>query len=440
MESPKVFISYSHDSEEHKGRVFDLSERLISDGVDSQIDQYEFSPLGGWPRWTRNQIKDAGYVLVVCTEKYERRYEGTEDVGTGAGAKWEGAIITQQLYESEGGAHKFIPVVFTREDAKHIPMELRGSTHYVLDGDEGYQDLYRHITGQPKAVKGSLGALKKLPPRARRQDSPATAQPGGKAAKPTVSGAALAEAPARNLSSLVLIMTPEGDLFFVEAQRVQAGETVQMSLLPADGRQASAVDSLRRYVRGNPLGVAFGSKALYARVASVTHIFEGGREVWNVELHPDQDRHHGIYGEINLSGLSADEIAEMRARRILLDEKLLGPGGVYRGMMNSLNQSLLEHSVQGRDEGPQIKESPFPKLYAGLEGDPETFIAMARLYAVLLLVLTNTVESIQHLELKIQGMDELSVRFEGRRAPYYSNKAPHVIKVKGVCKLTEEDE
>lgn len=438
MESPKVFISYSHDSEEHKGRVYDLSERLTSDGVDSQIDQYEFSPLGGWPRWTRNQIKDADYVLVVCTEKYERRYEGTEDAGAGAGAKWEGAIITQQLYESEGGAHKFIPVVFTREDAKHIPVELRGSTHYILDGDEGYQDLYRHITGQPKAVKGSLGALRKLPPRARRQDSSAAAR-AGEDAKPRVSGAAPASAPARNLSSLVLIMTPEGSPFLVEAQRVQAGETVRMSLLAADGREASAVDSLRRYVRGEPVGIAFGSKALYARVASVTHIFEGGREVWDVELQPDQERHSGVYSEINLSGLPADEIAELRARRILLDEKLLGPGGIYRGMTNSLNRDLLEHSVRGRGEGPQVKESPFPKLYPGLKDDPEAFVAVARLYAVLLLVLTNTVESIQQLELKMHGADELSVRFEGRRASYYSNQSPHVIKVKGVCKLAEEE-
>jgi hypothetical protein len=40
----------------------------------------------------------------------------------------------------------------------------------------------------------------------------------------------------------------------------------------------------------------------------------------------------------------------------------------------------------------------------------------------------------------MRGADELSVRFEGRRAPYYSNRAPHVLRVKGVCKLAEEGE
>jgi SEFIR domain len=438
MESPKVFISYSHDSEEHMGRVFELSERLIADGVDSQIDQYEISPLGGWPRWTRNQIKDSDYVLVVCTEKYERRYEGTEVPGTGAGAKWEGAIITQQLYESEGGAHKFIPVAFTREDANRIPVELRGSTRYVLDSEEGYGDLYRHITGQPKAVKGKLGELKKLPPRERKQGFSAKARVD-EPVRPKVEGRDETQPSARRLSSLVLIRTPDGSHIYVEAERVQAGETVQMSLLPADSREASAVDSLSRFVRGNPVGLAFGSKALYARVSSVTHVFEGGREVWNVELAPDQDRYRYGYSEINLSGVSADEIAELRARRIFLDEKLLGPTGAYRGVMGSYNQELLEHSVQGRDGGIQVKESPFPQLYSGMKGDPEAFVAKSRLYALLLLVLTNTVESVQQLEMRMSGPDELSVRFEGRRAAQASNRDPYVIKVKGVCKLAEED-
>lgn len=170
IKSPKVFISYSHDSEEHMASVFDLSEKLREEGVDCNIDQYETSPAGGWPRWTRNQIKEADYVLVVCTQRYEGRYEATEAEGGGAGAKWEGAIITQQLYEAEGGAHKFIPVVFAAEATRHIPLELRGATFYILDDDGGYEDLYRQITGQPKAKKGPVGKLKPLSSRERKQD------------------------------------------------------------------------------------------------------------------------------------------------------------------------------------------------------------------------------------------------------------------------------
>jgi hypothetical protein len=35
-----VFLSYSHDSDEHVERALGLSQRLRQDGVDSWIDQY----------------------------------------------------------------------------------------------------------------------------------------------------------------------------------------------------------------------------------------------------------------------------------------------------------------------------------------------------------------------------------------------------------------
>ena len=74
----RVFISYSHDSAEHLDRIWDLCERLRKDGIDCRIDQHEFSPPEGWPRWCRNQVQESQFVLVVCTKTYERRYEGKE--------------------------------------------------------------------------------------------------------------------------------------------------------------------------------------------------------------------------------------------------------------------------------------------------------------------------------------------------------------------------
>jgi hypothetical protein len=38
MTTPKVFISYSHDSEEHKAWVEDLARFLVSNGIDVVID------------------------------------------------------------------------------------------------------------------------------------------------------------------------------------------------------------------------------------------------------------------------------------------------------------------------------------------------------------------------------------------------------------------
>jgi hypothetical protein len=74
---PRVFISYSHDSPEHRKRVLSLAERFRADGVDAQIDQYvQGTPLEGWARWIRNQLASANFILLVCTETYYRRFCG----------------------------------------------------------------------------------------------------------------------------------------------------------------------------------------------------------------------------------------------------------------------------------------------------------------------------------------------------------------------------
>jgi tetratricopeptide (TPR) repeat protein len=165
-----MFISYSHDSAEHLDRIWDLCERLRKDGIDCRIDLQEFSPAEGWPRWCRNQVQESQFVLVVCTETYKRRFKGKEVTGTGLGAKWEGFVITQELYEAEGKNIKFIPVVFTPDDAQHIPLDLLGATRYDLSTLEAYDNLFRHITDQPLHVKSEVAReIRQMPSLERKQ-------------------------------------------------------------------------------------------------------------------------------------------------------------------------------------------------------------------------------------------------------------------------------
>ena len=168
--NPKVFISYSHDSDEHKDRVLALSDRLRADGIDCIIDQYETSPSEGWARWCDRRIEEADFVLVIFTEIYERRFKGIDSTRKGKGAKWEGAIITQELYEAQSRNEKFIPVIFTSEDETHISMILRSTTYYNPNTKKGYESLYRHLTNQPLIEKPVLGKLKSMPPRPRKQE------------------------------------------------------------------------------------------------------------------------------------------------------------------------------------------------------------------------------------------------------------------------------
>lgn len=157
MLPPRVFISYSHDSEGHMAQVYAFSEQLRRDGVDAWIDQYEPDPDVGWPIWIRRQIKRADKVLLVFTENYEKRFVGEEKVGIGSGATFEGAIVTQVLYDSGASNTKFRAVVLTRDDAKFVPVELRRFTWYCTDSTENYLKLLRWLKGSPAIVPSPIG-------------------------------------------------------------------------------------------------------------------------------------------------------------------------------------------------------------------------------------------------------------------------------------------
>lgn len=168
--NPKVFISYSHDSKKHMDDVLQLSNRLRSMGIDCYIDQYEQSPSEGWPRWMVNNISTADFVIVVGSKEYELRFKGSEQLGQGLGAKWEGAIITQELYEAEANTNKFIPVLFSPYNKDHIPIILRGFTYFKVDSKEDFKSLYRKLTNQPQVLKPNLGEITPMQPLNRIQD------------------------------------------------------------------------------------------------------------------------------------------------------------------------------------------------------------------------------------------------------------------------------
>ncbi len=121
----KVFISYSHDSDEHRDFVRGIADQLCREGVDCLIDQYiNGFPPEGWQRWMESQIETADFVLVICTETYFRRFR-KEETGGGKGVTFEGVVISQHLYDAHYHNAKFIPVVPKQGSYDYVPIPLR---------------------------------------------------------------------------------------------------------------------------------------------------------------------------------------------------------------------------------------------------------------------------------------------------------------------------
>jgi hypothetical protein len=156
--SQEVFISYSHDSEKHLQEILKLSNRLRSEGIDCVLDQYEECPPEGWPRWMDNKIREAQFVLMVCTKPYYRRVMGCETkADVGRGVKWEGSLIYNHIYQAGSQNKKFIPVLLRHKNAESIPTPLQGTTNYCVATERGYEALYCRLIGKPRVEKPPLG-------------------------------------------------------------------------------------------------------------------------------------------------------------------------------------------------------------------------------------------------------------------------------------------
>ena len=73
----KLFISYSHDSEEHADRVLALANQLREDGYDCLIDQYDTAQ--GWTQWMTYSadftIIEQGQTLKPTAEQMRKHHK-----------------------------------------------------------------------------------------------------------------------------------------------------------------------------------------------------------------------------------------------------------------------------------------------------------------------------------------------------------------------------
>ncbi len=430
---PKVFISYSYDSDSHKERVLGLADRLRADGIDCHIDRYEMSPTEGWPNWLARHIEDSDFVLVVCTEVYATRFNGGGGRSSGLGVTWEGAIITQNIYETAHNNGKFIPVIFSQDDSKFRPAILRAATYYNVGTEDGYEDLLRRLTNQPPFPKPELGEIKTLPPRRRNQTAVNTRSDDMPSSKRSAVGKKVEQ---NDYESLALLMNRQQKYQLIPSARIESDTVTRLNLTPVNTHQIAFLSSLKDSF-DKSVAVAFGLNALETRIENASQLREAGREVWTITLQPENESHDNGLFAFSMNGWSADDIAELRARRILLNEQV---GGARFSAMDRLNAGLIEHYVQGENRYIGEARSPFPELYAELGNDLPYFLASARLFAVLYLRLTGTVRHVLKLDLAMRDGAKLAVRFEGQRPKYYSNVEPRVIKVKGSCPLIESYE
>lgn len=167
---PKVFISYSYDSDEHVEWVENFATQLRGHGVDVMLDKWNFK-MGKPSGMQMNQaIADPDRVLCICTDKYITRVNNGE-----GGAGYEGFLITSELVRN-AATEKFIPVIRNAKGSQKAPKCLDGRVRVDLSDGPTYETEYERLLRElHNAVEipplGENPFLKKNPPQGLSEEA-----------------------------------------------------------------------------------------------------------------------------------------------------------------------------------------------------------------------------------------------------------------------------
>lgn len=152
---PKVFISYSHDTAEHKRWVGEFASKLIKNGIEVSLDQWDLSLGDDVTKYMEHSLTNADRVLMICTEPYIIK----ADEGKG-GVGYEAMIVTGELVRNLGTS-KFIPIIRQANNETKLPKSM--STRYYINFSEGqnldeqFEILLRELHNVPAKLKPPLG-------------------------------------------------------------------------------------------------------------------------------------------------------------------------------------------------------------------------------------------------------------------------------------------
>lgn len=155
MNPPRVFVSYSHDSAQHKKWVLEFATTLRNRGVDAVLDQWDLQPGDDLPHFMEAQLSSADFVLVVCTPKYVEKANAGE-----GGVGYEKMIVTSSLL-SRIDSNKVIPIIRQEgENKRPAFLQTKFYVDFSNDTESEYKldDLLRVLLNAPLYEKPKIGS------------------------------------------------------------------------------------------------------------------------------------------------------------------------------------------------------------------------------------------------------------------------------------------
>jgi len=158
--TPKVFISYSWDNEEHKKWVLNLADELTRKGVLVFFDRYDLYPGKDLTHFMETSVSEASKVLLVLTTNYKLKAEKREG---GVGSEY--SMMTAEIFNNQQ-SDKFIPILRSGDRTNSTPSFVKTKIDIDMSDDskfdESFEELLRTIYNEPEIKRPEIGEKPKF--------------------------------------------------------------------------------------------------------------------------------------------------------------------------------------------------------------------------------------------------------------------------------------
>lgn len=154
--SIKVFISYAWEDEDHRAWVRQLADRLLQNGIEATLDQYDLALGDRLPQFMEQSVSGSDYVLVICTPTYKQKANQRS-----GGVGYEGHIISEELL-LKGNERKFIPVIRKGTHESALSTYLAGKLAVDLSSPEKEEQNFENVLATLYGTKKKPRVIKRL--------------------------------------------------------------------------------------------------------------------------------------------------------------------------------------------------------------------------------------------------------------------------------------
>lgn len=422
-----VFISYAHKDERLKNKLLTHLSTLKKLGIISEWNDRDITAGDDWADQIDKNLKNAKIVLLLISSDFIQSdycYSIEMKYALRRNKAGRCVVVPVFLRPCHWKGLLFGKIQGLPSDAEPVTGKGWKNQDYafteVAEGIQKTVEKHRKEWALTQRTAKTASSLKVIPSEASKRIGLVTPQPP---AKPKSTKAVKPPATLHSVKDTGPWVLLNGRFYKSKNVVGHADGSKDVQILPLSSEEEADLLALApaNSFRTATIGFAYQDYAGWMNPETPTTTSGAGRALYTFHLKP-ADR-SSSWQEYGYNGLSADQVAEARARFLLLNER---PAISDRWMGSHL--ATIPTGIQSQQD---ITKNPFPELWEQANHRAPIFLRQARLWAVFYLLTGGLCQHILELTLGPIKDGMLPVNFRGRRHKAYDNQPAATMEVAG---------